>query len=382
VAAGATCTSQTSCTNQTYCDSTVGSCLPGTVGAPCASNANCENVCMNGVCGCSGVENQRQLASEPLDLYFILDRTASMGMGCSYTQGQSPPVMSKACYAQYALCDYLIGVNPADDTHLAFQFMSQPNDCNGVPYETPLIPLTTLPVTASAPIIHDISSETFAGGLGTHIEGALRGLAAYTTAHKAAGREMIGVLMTDGDPNGCDQNLTDLRTIIADHLQNDHIRTYIIGMQGATEANLEELAAAGGADPHTDSCGTITPPCHYWNVGDGSSNAITSALQAIVKQSVPLPCHFDVSTLTPPVGETLDYGKVNVAFTQSGTTVTIGQVANAAACPADKLAWYYDNPSAPKAIYLCPMACSAVGNAGQGARVNVVVGCEKTIVIG
>jgi hypothetical protein len=308
-----------------------------------------------------------ELSVGPLDIYFIFDRTASMGT-------------AKACFATYAMCDYLINVTPLADTRLAFQFMSQPNDCNGVPYETPLIDLTQLPVAATHPLIQAISDETFAGGLGTHIEGALRGLAQYTSTHRSPGREMIGVLMTDGDPNGCEQNITTLARIISDHLAATGIRTFIIGMQGATDANLEQLGVAGGADPHTDWCGSVAAPCHYWNVGDGSRSAIESALQAIIKQSVPLPCNYDVAALTPPPGEMLHYNKVNVLLTdQAGMRTTIGQVSSPAACPARQLAWYYDNPSAPTAIHLCTNACDVVSAATAGSRVTVMVGCQETV---
>jgi hypothetical protein len=63
--------------------------------------------------------------------------------------------------------------------------MSQENDCDGSPYTTPLIALKNLPVAADHALICTISDETFEGGLGTHIEGALRGLARYTAANPA-----------------------------------------------------------------------------------------------------------------------------------------------------------------------------------------------------
>jgi hypothetical protein len=107
--------------------------------------------------------------------------------------------------------------------------------------------LTTLPIAANHAIVQAISNENFAGGFGTHIEGALRGIADYTTANETPGRNMIGVLMTDGDPNGCVESIPTLRGIIADHLAATGIRTFVIGMEGATDANLEELATAGGA---------------------------------------------------------------------------------------------------------------------------------------
>jgi hypothetical protein len=304
-----------------------------------------------------------------------------MGEDCEYVPGQEPPVNSKACFATYALADYLINVTPTVNTRFAFQFMSYPNGCGGEPYATPLVDLTELPLASDHAIIQAISDERFAGGSGTQIEGALLGLTQYTTNNVTQGREMIGVLMTDGDPNGCEEDIPILRSIIADHLDATRIRTFIIGMEGATDANLEQLGSAGGAMPHDDWCGDVEAPCHYWNVEDGSGDAIANALQAIIRQSTPLPCDYDVVALTPPAGEELDFTKVNVNLTQNGTTTTIGQVPDQGACPTDQAAWYYDNASSPTRINLCPNACNLVTSSGEGARVNVVVGCQRTVTI-
>jgi len=336
-----------------------------------------------GFCGCDGVAHKRQLGSGPLDIYLVLDRTGSMGKDCAYNPSvdPTPPKNSKACYATYALADYLIDVSPAVDTRLAFHTMSLTKKCTGADYIPPEIPLTSLPVTEQSPLVQRISNEDFSGGFGTRIEGALRGIANYTANYRTAGREMIGVLLTDGDATKCDTNNAHLAQILANHRTATGLRTFIIGMTGATEDNLEELAIAGGADPHNDYCGGLTPPCHYWNVGDGSGAVLASALQAISQQAVPLPCEISVTGLTAPEGEALDYGKVNVTLTEGGVVTTIGQVPNSGACPADQPAWYYDNPAAPTKIHLCDIACTAVTNAGDGASLNVVAGCTSTVVI-
>lgn len=382
VALGPTCSGHADCDIGRYCDSVSGTCLPGATGSPCDTDDNCAGGsvgCSGAVCGCTGVAHEQELRSGPLDIYFIFDRTASMGDDCAYQPGASPPRSSKACFATFALSDFLIGATSSVDTRFAFQFMSQPNDCDGRPYTTPLVGFTQLPVDAGHPLIQAISNETFEGGLGTHIEGALRGMTEFTRNNVTPGREMIGVLMTDGDPNGCNENIGALRTIIADQLAQTGIRTFVIGMEGATERNLEELATAGGADPHRDWCSGVRAPCHYWNVGDGSGDALASALQGIIEQAAPLPCDYAVESLTPPPGETLDFDKVNVTFTaEDGTPMTIGQAGDEAACPADQLAWYYDNPAAPATIHLCPNACEFVKTV---ARVDVVVGCQQTVSI-
>lgn len=381
VAPLASCTSHTDCTNATYCELSANACVPSSVGAPCAGPDNCNGECIDGFCGCSGVAHERQLESSPLDIYLVLDRTGSMGTDCAYVAGDSPPVSSKACYATYALNDYLINVSPAVDTTLAFNVMSLSNYCDGTGYDPALIDATPLPVAASSPLVQRISDEDFSGGYGTRIEGALRGIATYTFNHQASGREMIGVLITDGDATNCERNNANLAAIIADHLTNTGIRTFIIGMEGASENKLEELAIAGGAEPHDDFCGNLSPPCHYWNVGDASGEVLANALQAISQQAVPLPCEVDVTALEAPPGEALDYGRVNVTLTEGGVVTTIPQVGSPSACPADQLAWYYDNPNAPASIVLCQYACDAVTAAGDGAKLNVVAGCEDTVII-
>jgi hypothetical protein len=304
-----------------------------------------------------------------------------MGDDCDYVAGNLPPVSSKACYATYALADYLINVDPAVDTSLAFNLMSLSNVCDGSTYDPALIAKTSLPVASDSALVQTISDEDFSGGYGTRIEGALRGIGTYTANHRTEGREMIGVLITDGDATNCDTNNSRLAGIIAQHLTDTGLRTFIIGMTGATEATLEVLATAGGADPHSDFCGNVGPECHYWNVGNGSGAALASALQAIAEQAVPLPCEVDVTGLTAPVGEVLDYGRVNVTLTEGETVTTIPQVGNAGACPFDQPAWYYDEPNAPTKIFLCQTACAAVSAAGDGASLNVVAGCTDTIVV-
>jgi len=228
----APCTTQAECTGGTYCEETADLCLPSSVGTPCAGPDNCNGECLNGFCGCSGVAHERQLESSPLDIYLVLDRTGSMGDDCAYVEGDAPPVSSKACFATYALANYLIDVSPAVDTSLAFNVMSLSNDCSGSSYDPALIAQTSLPVASDSALVQRISDENFSGGYGTRIEGALRGIASYTANNQTDGREMIGVLITDGDATNCDTNNSRLAEIIADHLTNTGLRTFIIGMEG------------------------------------------------------------------------------------------------------------------------------------------------------
>lgn len=385
VTPGSSCTSSEGCPEGSYCDPGSEVCLPGLAGSPCASDVECEGsaTCSASVCACSGVHLEQETVGGPLDVYFIFDRTGSMGNDCEYEPGSEPPDDSKACYATYAMSEYLVNVSPQVDTRLAFQFMSYSGGCDGGPYSEPLDPgLSQLPFDAAHPVLTAIDEEDFGGGQGgTQIEGALIGITNFTANNLTPGREMIGVLMTDGDPNGCNEDIDDLAQIIADHLEETGIRTFIIGMEGATDENLEQLAIAGGAEPHDDFCGSVEPPCHYWNVGDGSGSAISDALDAIAEQAAPFPCEYDVAELRAPDGSQLDLSTVNIQLSQGGEATIIGNVAGLASCPEDQPAWYYDDDVAPSSLSLCPNACDLVASAEQGARMNIVAGCSETMVL-
>lgn len=389
-AVGAACTTHVDCAQGFFCNDLTGLCLVGKTGSPCASEANCEGggSCTGGTCGCAGFVQEQEITEAKLDIYYVFDHSTSMrdnGEDCAYTPGTIPPVASKACLATYAFSNYLLAAPPVD-TRLAFQFMSFAADpgesfCGGQEYAQPLIDLTQLPLDPTHAMIQAISDDTFET-MYTEIEGALRGITQYTAASKAPDREMIGVLMTDGDPSRCDSDIDNLADIVGTHYASTGIRTFIIGVDGATEANLEQIAIEGGAEPHDDFCGSLTPPCHYWNVGDGSGDVLGQALNAIIDQSAPLACEFPLSSIQPAEGKTLDTATINVTFTtpQGGET-TIYNVASEAECPPTEMAWHYDNPDAPTTIQLCASTCETVGGTENGAEISIAGGCEATVVI-
>ena len=108
--------------------------------------------------------------------------------------------------------------------------MTSPNYvCTGGPNNDeskPVVDLTALPAAATNLLITTLDTAGPTGGLGTRIEAALHGIADFTAANKSDGRTMIGVLITDGDPNGCDNNVDNLATILSTHLMATGIKTF------------------------------------------------------------------------------------------------------------------------------------------------------------
>jgi hypothetical protein len=184
---------------------------------------------------------------------------------------------------------------------------------------------------------------------------------------------MVGVLATDGDPQGCEQNIGDLADIIEGHLQDTGIRTFIIGMTGASLNNLERLASVGGAPEHgPEHCGGQMD-CHFWSVGDGDPEAFVDALSQIEAAAV-VPCSYSIPDA--PGGELLDHALVNVLFTaNSGTEFVIGRVDDCEGTGG----WVYDDPVNPQVLTLCGTTCEAVTAEGIGASLEIAYGCQSLI---
>ena len=104
---------------------------------------------------------------------------------------------------------------------------------------------------------------------------------------------------------------------------------------------------------------------------------IFDQLAAQVIDDAALPCQYPVPP--PPEGETLDPNKVNVKFTDgNGTEHPILQVPNAGACDPVDGGWYYNDPTHPVLIKLCPASCGSVEPDTMG-RVDILFGCETVV---
>lgn len=131
-------------------------------------------------------------------------------------------------------------------------------------------------------------------------------------------------------------------------------------------------------------CGAAAPGDTYYELAK-TTNGLTASIcesdwtmifdrlsQAVIS-SAPLPCNFTIPP--PPAGETLDPFRVNVGYTAPGASAQtlFGRATEQTAC-ADELGWYYDSPTSPTQINLCPAACASVG--AGGGTVSIAFGCD------
>jgi hypothetical protein len=219
-------------------------------------------------------------------MYIVQDRSDSMGTDCNI----GATTNSKWCHCVNALSGYF-NSQGATGQAAALQFFpigSSQTLCDFPQYGTPALPTagayTTLPSNSFDALLNSTNQAA-----GTPTQGAIEGIKAFTKANRRPGHVTIGILITDGDPTKCPiQDPTMLGQLLADHYTATKIRTYVIGMTGATDKNLEAMAKNAGGPAHaatigtaTGLCGSTPEPCFHWNVGDGNPAVFEAALAAI-----------------------------------------------------------------------------------------------------
>lgn len=102
---------------------------------------------------------------------------------------------------------------------------------------------------------------------------------------------------------------------------------------------------------------------------DAVAEAVSSTAKLACELTIPL-----------PASGVIDYAKVNVAYAGNGTSETVYHVEDAASCAPD--GWYYDDPTTPTKVILCPASCDAAQVVFEGdptAEVQVIFGCESIV---
>jgi len=304
---------------------------------------------------------------KPVDLYFMVDKSGSMNceVGNNPICLGIPPLngMTRWRAISEALTTFVNRPeNAGIGVGIAFFPLVNPGtsdgSCNVADYSTPAVPITLLPAGA-APISMALTATTPLGGTPTTpaITGALQYATGYAAMHP--GRALALLFATDGDPTNCNNNTIQAASAVAAAalMANPPVKTYVLGV-GPSLFNLNQIAAAGGT-------------AQAYLVESGGAADLIKALDEIRKST--LTCDYSIPTIE---GGKLDYGKVNVETRvgSNGAPMTIPPVADPAACGPSG-GWYYDNPTAPTRITLCPTTCGPLTTTA-GSSMNVLIGCK------
>ena len=259
----------------------------------------------------------------------------------------------------------------ADGLNVALRFWPQggcnENTCDVNACGTPQIPLGSLADAAHEQALLSLFQQTSPGG-NTPMSAALGGAVQWAVNQQQQGEaaeRVVVLLVTDGEPNGCDENIGNIAAIAGNAYANADVLTFAVGLQGSNESDMDAIAAAGG---------TTTG----FFIGSGNAQAdLLAALEAI--QDTAVACTFAMPE-SEKAGEVVDPTKVNVTYTPSGggDPITIPQVSGESGCTGATGGWYYDDPNDPSIIQLCDSTCAAIQE-DDGAVVEVVLGCQTVV---
>jgi uncharacterized protein YegL len=203
----------------------------------------------------------------------------------------------------------------------------------------------------------------------TPTSAALQGAENWATAYEAMHQDekTVVVLITDGEPAGCDTNAQNIANIAAT-ANMAGIQTYVIGLGGLNSTALNQIAAAGG----TMTAFTVS----------ATSNSTTELLNELISiQGQALKCQLDVPK-SDVSGKEIDPNFINVAWSTGPagmqTSTDLGYVSGMDKCGANENDWYFDNPTAPTQIILCPAACTAI-TADKTATVAISADCKMHV---
>jgi len=113
----------------------------------------------------------------------------------------------------------------------------------------------------------------------------------------------------------------------------------------------------------------------FGDLCDQDFTPIFNELSTEVVENAPIPCEFEIPE---PMGEDIDFGKVNVQFDHDGIEDVFPKVEGPEQCMDVPDGWYYDDEQNPTKIVLCMATCEKVQNEDDG-EINVQFGCDTIV---
>ncbi len=257
----------------------------------------------------------------------------------------------------------------ADNLSVALKFWPD-NTCYGPLCDfdgcaTPQVPLG--PLSDSTQEAALVSAFNAAGpGGATPMEAALAGATQWALAQQQnaeLGRRVVVVFLTDGEPNGCNEDINVIKSYAANAYAQEEILTFAVGLEGSNENDMNQIAQAGGTG------------MGYFIGNNNAEQELLDALKAI--QEVAVACTFALPESPDPTKQ-LDPKQVDVDYDpgDGGTPTDIPQVVDEAACDPSTGGWYYDDNDDPSVIFLCEASCDLINDVNKpDGKLKLSAGC-------
>ena len=305
---------------------------------------------------CADEEAEAQLKT--LDILVLLDRSGSMS-GTKWNGATS------------ALINFFQAPE-SEGTQAALQlFPFGSSSCNPPDYDSMVVDIGPIgPGTPKTTELVNSINSAVASGSSTPMYAPMEQMLWDATALQdfyGDDHNVITILVTDGQPNGCPTNpinqnsMTEIANLAGSAYDYNGVRTYVFALSGVSPTLLDPVAEAGGSGQSIDVTGDIS--------------LFLEKMEEIRKDS--LECTVDMPI---PMDGEIDAQLVNVEYTPGdgvSPTEDIPQVANQQDCGAAP-GWYYsqfDGEGQPTEITLCQATCAAVQDDPE-AQLQIVAGCK------
>lgn len=318
--------------------------------------------------GCSAT-GAAEAALLPVRLAFVFDVSASMGQ---LDKPYHDPALKWQPVVTATKAFFADPESAGISASLRFFPIDADEDerCDEASYAEPNVPFTPLPSDAFA---RAIDAETPANPddwiSGTPTLAALGATLGFARQAASAdpGYRYAVVLVSDGYPQGCDDNDIESVAEVARDAAAE-MPTFVIGVSNPpggpdTVSNLNEIAVAGGTD-HAFVIETGDP--------EKTKNDFLDVVRAI--RSGAVSCSFTIPA--PPPGQSFDQAKANVSYSSADTSSDFTYDPE---CKAEG-AWRYDDAAAPTEMVLCEETCAMVRRDAR-AKLRVEFGCTRREVI-
>jgi hypothetical protein len=246
-----------------------------------------------------------------------------------------------------------------------FNFFAPPGQadgCDASAYNPPQYPVGPLP-SHSSTLTQVLTGMQLGGETPTYpaLEGSLAWAVTYQQAHPEL--DVVVALASDGDPTTCDTDPDNIAALAADALATAGVRTFAVAISGATLANLDKIAAAGGTGQALD----VT----------SDASAIEQKMTEI--REVTVAC--DLVIPEPDPSDPFVPTQLNVNLDPDGSdgsqpASAVPQVPSESDC-GNEPGWYYDDPDDPTKVFLCPATCELLKS--PNGAVTFTFGCPTIV---
>jgi hypothetical protein len=102
---------------------------------------------------------------------------------------------------------------------------------------------------------------------------------------------------------------------------------------------------------------------------------VSTALSVVINAQTPDPCSWPVPV--PPAGSVFQLDRTQLFYLpNAGGTRELPQAESLSRCSGVVGGWYFDDPTAPTTIQLCPCTCAVMTSDDQNAQLLLRMGCS------